>query len=511
MRIGIGTRLTVTTSVLVAITLGLYSWMSLRSRHNERTDHLIDEGRRLADALYPRAMEGVSAAELSRVAAIAGPWTAEVLSADAAPPPDAPPTADAKLEALRKLLVIRDRVVYDDARIGGKPMFLYLDPIRVTTPTPDGSRIAGALLLTRDKSDLLKETAAETRNMLISMALLIGALVLAVSLSARRDISKPLQKLLSGIDDVAKGDLSHVLLAEREDEVGDLAARFNDMTGSLRDARAETQRGIDTKLALEAHLRRTEKLATIGQVAAEIAHEVGTPLNVVTGRARAMARKAEDPDAVQKNATIIAEQAARITRIIQRLLDFARRKVGDAEKVTVDLNRLAGDTLEFLEHQLANAHIDARPRLDKGIAGIPGDKDQLQQVLLNLFLNAIQAMPDGGRLDIVSSRVVRRRPGLEVAPEQEYAVLEVRDTGVGIPEESRDKIFEPFYTSKAGEGGTGLGLAVAHGIVKDHDGWIEIDDNAPAGRGTVFRLFFPMKSINTDDGGARVVHDGAAV
>jgi signal transduction histidine kinase len=329
------------------------------------------------------------------------------------------------------------------------------------------------------------------------MLLLIGALIFAVSLTARRDISRPLQKLLVGIDDVAKGDLSHVVLSEREDEIGQLASRFNDMTGSLRDARAETQRGVEAKLALEAHLRRTEKLATIGQVAAEIAHEVGTPLNVVTGRARAMARKAEDPDAVQKNATIIAEQAARITRIIQRLLDFARRRVGDAEKLqTVDINRLAGDTLEFLEHQLANARIDAKPRLDRSIDAVPGDKDQLQQVLLNLFMNAIQAMPEGGQLDIVSSRIVRRRPGLEVAPEQEYAVLEVRDTGVGIPAESRDKIFEPFYTSKAGEGGTGLGLAVAHGIVKDHDGWIEIDDNLAAGRGTVFRLFFPMKPMS---------------
>src|SRR5262249_13885578 len=122
-----------------------------------------------------------------------------------------------------------------------------------------------------------------------------------------------------------------------------------------------------------------------------------------------------------------------------------------------------------------------------------GDADQLQQVCLNLCLNAIQAMPDGGELELSTRANMRRRPGLDVAAPGHFIVLEVADTGVGIPEEDRGRIFEPFYTTKTGDGkngsGTGLGLAVSVGIVKDHDGWIEIDNRS--GGGTVFRVFLP--------------------
>jgi len=383
--------------------------------------------------------------------------------------------------------------VAEKTMVDGRETYVLLEPVREPAPTTinaEGSRIVGAVQVSRDIATLGSGLDEEATTIITSMILLVGVLVLAISLSTRRGIGKPIAKLIAGIDDVAKGDLSHVVLQERDDEIGALAARFNDMTKSLRDARAETQRGVDERLALEAHLRNATQLATIGQLAAEIAHEVGTPLNVVTGRARSMAKKADDPEAVQKNATIIAEQAARITRIIQRLLDVARRKVGDAEHGPVDLNKLAGDTLELLEHQIGNARIDARAKPSAQVIPIPGDKDQLQQVLLNLYMNAIQAMPEGGRLEVKTSRTVRRRPGLEVAPEHDYVVLEVSDTGVGIPEQDRAKIFEAFYTSKADAGGTGLGLAVAHGIVKDHDGWIELGEN-PAGRGTIFRVYLP--------------------
>jgi signal transduction histidine kinase len=125
------------------------------------------------------------------------------------------------------------------------------------------------------------------------------------------------------------------------------------------------------------------------------------------------------------------------------------------------------------EVQLGNAKITASARLHAPLPPLFGDKDQLQQVLLNLYMNAIQATPRGGRLEVRTSRVSRRRPGLEVAPEEPYAVLEVADTG--------------------------LGLAVAHGIVKDHDGWIEIDDNEAAGRGTVFRVFLPLTAAPARD------------
>jgi signal transduction histidine kinase len=308
---------------------------------------------------------------------------------------------------------------------------------------------------------------------------------------ASRLVSRPITKLLRGIDDVAKGDLSHVILSERDDEIGAIATRFNEMTFSLRESRAETERHNESKLALEQRLGQTEKLATIGQLAAEIAHEVGTPLNVIAGRARSIQRKAREPEVVEKNAAIIAEQTARITRIIQRLLDFARRKVGSAERAQVNLNELALTTMEMLGGQFSAAKV--RTRLDRaeGLPRVAGDADRLQQVLINLLLNAVQAMPEGGALTLETKVVIRARPGLEGSPEQPFVVVQVTDNGVGIPRDSREKIFDPFFTTKEGQGGTGLGLAVCSGIVKEHDGWIDVEDAEGASGGTVFRIFVP--------------------
>jgi signal transduction histidine kinase len=280
-----------------------------------------------------------------------------------------------------------------------------------------------------------------------------------------------------------------VILSEREDEIGALATRFNEMTFSLRESRGETQRQNEAKLALEQRLGQTEKLATLGQLAAEIAHEVGTPLNVIAGRARSIQRKSRDPEAIEKNAGIIAEQTARITRIIQRLLDFTRRKVGSAAAADVNLNDIAASTIELLAGQFASARV--RVRLERGAqpGRVAGDSDRLQQVLINLLLNAVQAMPDGGALVVETATVRRARPGLEGSAEQDFVTIAVVDTGVGIPAEIRDRIFDPFYTTREGRGGTGLGLAVVSGIVKEHDGWIDVEDGRPAG--TVFRVYLP--------------------
>jgi len=490
----IGTRITLTTSLLVAATLGAYALISIRAQRAELEGQLENHAREMAAPLRV-ALEArkptvwpADAPDLNDTLARAlDTWRVQILDAATAPPPEAPPTGLAQIERLRKVLALKSAVV-EIGEVGGRPTFIYLEPVRGPT------RIIAALEISREMGFLDNALSDERWRTLVTLAVLIGLVILAISVSTRRGISRPIEKLIAGIDDVAKGDLSHVLLAEREDEIGALAARFNDMTQSLRDARAETRRGVEERLALEAHLRDTAQLATIGQLAAEIAHEVGTPLNVVTGRARAMEKKADDPEAVRKNASIIAEQAGRITRIIQRLLDVARRQLGGSETTSVEVNRLATDTLELLEYQLGSARIETRTRLDTEIGPIPGNRDQLQQVLLNLYMNAIEAMPTGGVLEVRTWRVARRRPGLEVDPERRYAVLEVADSGVGIGEKDRAKIFEAFYTSKAQSGGTGLGLSVAHGIVKDHDGWIEIDDQMKGqmkGPGTVFRVFLP--------------------
>jgi signal transduction histidine kinase len=372
--------------------------------------------------------------------------------------------------------------------LDGRPVFALTVPIR------DRDRaIVAAVELTREEGDAERALAESVRYAIYAIGGLTLMLALLVSLSARTSISSPLKRLVEAIDDVTHGDLGRVILRERDDEIGDLAERFNAMTGSLREARAQILAGVDAKLTLEARLRHSEKLATIGQLAAQIAHEVGTPLNVIGGRARTMEKKSADPAEVAKNAGIIAAQTQRITKIIQQLLDFVRRPA--PERTQVDLDQVAHDCLDFLEHQLASSRVTAKQRQfaadNDGALRSPhvlGDGDQLQQVCLNLCLNAIQAMPDGGRLELSTRALTRRRPGLDAAAPGPYVVLDVADTGVGIPEEDRERIFEPFYSTK-GYGGTGLGLAVSGGIVKDHDGWIEIE-SLPEG-GTVFHVFLP--------------------
>ncbi|MBW2732227.1 MAG: HAMP domain-containing histidine kinase [Deltaproteobacteria bacterium] len=316
--------------------------------------------------------------------------------------------------------------------------------------------------------------------------LLLFALV--VGFFAHNTIGRPISRLMEGMDAVIRGDLTHALPLDRNDEIGRIAYRFNEMTGRLRSARDEIKASTATKLALEGSLRRSEKLATIGQLSAEIAHEVGTPLNVIGGRARKLTRKAEDPAAVRKNAEIIAQQATRITKIIQQVLDLARAPARHTEPV--DLIAIVRDTASFLEYQAEQASVrvlfdfvDELPLLD----GNPGE---LQQVVLNLLLNAIQAMPEGGELKLSICATHRRKGGLDLAPPQAYAQLSVIDHGVGIPEEDHARVFAPFFSTKKQGEGTGLGLTVVSGIVKEHDGWIDIE--SPEHGGTIFHVFLPV-------------------
>ena len=356
-------------------------------------------------------------------------------------------------------------------------------------------RVVAAIDLTRDEGDARAALSSTTRNVALSVLLAGLGLALLLWLTTRSALSHPLQRLVEGIDEVTVGDLTRVILRERDDEIGDLADRFNQMTTSLREARAETERGVEARLALEARLRHSEKLATIGQLAASIAHEVGTPLNVIGGRARSMEKKADSPTDVAKNAGIIAAQASRITKIIQQLLDFARKKA--AVRAPVDLPRVVQDTLDFLEHHIVQARVNVRVRPFAVEAGegaplrpmVLGDADQLQQVTLNLCMNAIQSMSGGGTLEVACIGIARRKPGLETAPLGRYIKLEVADTGVGIAPEDRERVFEAFYSTKPDAEGTGLGLAVSQGIVKDHDGWIEIEERP--GGGTLFIVYLP--------------------
>lgn len=558
----IGTRVTLLTVLLVVLTLGIYGLFSVRTREAELREDLERQtqlfGSSLTVALEAALQEGLfedvrhliarmqkteqpiqvvfldllhpkDSASFGQRAQSPGPSGPAGLGAPAGgggphgdagdaddEPAYAPPPPDPTREGRLRRLEIADAPYGEHVTIAGRPVYAYMVPLHGS-----GRRLVAVIDLISDERPARKAGADAKRDVALTITLLCLALALLVGLTVQRAFSAPLSRLVGGIDEVTSGDYTGVILRERDDEVGILADRFNEMTRSLRQARQELLASVDAKLQLEMRLRQADKLATIGQLAAGIAHEVGTPLNVIGGRARAMARRPGDPAVVEKNAAIIADQAERITKIIQQLLDYARSKA--PARAPFNLERVAAVTLDFLEHQFHTAGVDAQmqpfqvaaPGLSPGARPGPdgtfefsgevplpppvtpvimGDADQLQQVCLNLCLNAIQAMPEGGMLTLSLLGLVRRRPGLDRTPPGPYVMLAVTDSGIGIPEEDLPRIFEPFYSGRRGAasgrpGGTGLGLSVSAGIVKDHDGWIEVE-RRPEG-GTTFRLYLP--------------------
>lgn len=226
--------------------------------------------------------------------------------------------------------------------------------------------------------------------------------------------------------------------------------------------------------------RSAERLADVGVLVAGLAHEIGTPMGVIQGHAQLLEPAVTD-DAAHWRLRTIREQVERIQRIIQSLLNMARP--GRRRQSPVDLAALAQTTLAFVGEKLARRGVEATTEMEPA-PSVLGEPERLQQVLLNLFLNAADAMPDGGKL-----RVSLRADADEVE-------LRVSDTGAGIPEELRGRIFEPFFTTKAAGEGNGLGLAVAHGIVTEHGGELDVAESGASG--TVFRLRLPIAARSTN-------------
>jgi signal transduction histidine kinase len=230
---------------------------------------------------------------------------------------------------------------------------------------------------------------------------------------------------------------------------------------------------------LERRLVQADKLSSIGLLAAGVAHEVNTPLAVISTYAQMLAKQVSGDDQKAKLLDKIAKQTFRASEIVNSLLNFSRTSPTDF--TDVDLNRILRETVSLVEHQFQTAGVVTDLSLADNLLSIRGNSGKLQQVFLNLFINAKDAMPDGGVLTIRS----RAEGG--------FAVLEIADTGQGIPPEHLARIYDPFFTTKGPKKGTGLGLSISYGIVHEHDGVIEVESTV--GGGTRFRLEFPGLAV----------------
>jgi signal transduction histidine kinase len=226
---------------------------------------------------------------------------------------------------------------------------------------------------------------------------------------------------------------------------------------------------------MEEQLTQTEKLTSLGLLAAGVAHEVNTPLAVISNYIQMLAKQMPEGDPRHTIIDKIVKQTFRASEIVNNLLNFSR--TGPGEFADVDLNRVVEETLSLVAHPLKASQIQVVKQLTEGIPPVRGSANKLQQVFLNLFLNARDAMPSGGMLEV---RSAAHNGSVEV---------EVVDTGNGITREHIHKIFDPFFTTKTSGRGTGLGLSVSYGIIKEHAG--KIDVRSTPGRGTSFHVEFP--------------------
>jgi signal transduction histidine kinase len=299
----------------------------------------------------------------------------------------------------------------------------------------------------------------------------ISALVpnLILVLLIVRTISRPLQRITLAAVQVTEGEYgTEVDLRNSNDEIGLLAQSFNEMSRKMSS-------DIEQMQKLNEQLTRTEKLAAMGTLAAGVAHEVNNPLASISSLIQMMQAKENLDDETMEKLKLISEQIRRITQVTRDMMDFAR--VRPAAKSAVDINVLIETSLRLASFDKSFQKLKLKKDLADDLPKVFADGDQLQQVFLNLLLNARDAMPDGGDLRI------------KTANSTTELQIEITDNGTGIDDANRKKIFDPFFTTKQAGKGTGLGLAVCYGIVTAHGGRIEVLENNP--NGTSFLISLP--------------------
>ncbi|HEV8662680.1 MAG TPA: ATP-binding protein [Candidatus Methylomirabilis sp.] len=315
------------------------------------------------------------------------------------------------------------------------------------------------------------------------VAMLFGSIG---SILVARRFTTPLQRLLQGVGAISRGDFSQTIEVHGEDEIGQLGTAFNEMTRQLARIRD-----------LEDQLRRSDRLAALGTMAAGIAHDIRNPLTSISIFTQLMSQNFQDPEVRTKFDRVVPRELERVQRVLEDMLELARP--ASLNREPADINEVLLQVMELFERQLSEQGIVATTNLTFPLPKTMADRKKLHRCFANVIHNGIQAMPKGGRLTISSGLFVAPRSSLArpEAPQQEaretLRVL-VTDTGVGIPSELLPHIFDPFFTTK--EKGTGLGMAIAHRIIEDHLGAIEVSSRV--GGGSTFRLTLPVQAAGAE-------------
>ena len=373
------------------------------------------------------------------------------------------------------------------------------------TPIVLAGQRAGAVILALSVEGASRLAVSLQEQLLITLLVAGLASIVALTLFIERALNRPIRLLLASMAAVERGELTEAPRLRRNDEMGELAVGYGRMLRRIRESQEENarlleeihrfnrdlQRRVDEATEalaernealqrvnellfdLTRQLRRAEQFATMGQLTATMAHEIGTPLNAVSLHLQLLARSPGLTPADRQRLAIIDRQIQRLVKTIQDFLAAAR--IEPRPRTRVDFNALIRNVTSLMAPALAAKGIAHDLRLANQLPFIRADESQLQQLLLNLLSNAVDAMPGGGHLRI------------ETAADDRVVTLTVADSGPGVPPEFRDQIFEPFFTTK-GVAGTGLGLAVCRSIVEIHHGTIELDSRPGDGATFVVRI-----------------------
>jgi two-component system NtrC family sensor kinase len=361
---------------------------------------------------------------------------------------------------------------------------------------PPGQQVLGIIDTTLSLVPVTEQIAAQKAELVRFTVVVIATFSLLSALFIWKVVERPLKELVSGIQKVTAGDVGFRLQVRSRDEFGEFASSFNRMTESLARAQQENiawgrtlEKRVEQKTGELESAQRTilarEKMASIGKLAATVAHEVNNPLAGILTYAGLTLKKLNklsiDPvaqEAMRANLQTIERESRRCGDLMRNLLAFSRQT--PSQRAPRDLNLLIKDGLALVRHQMDLQGVETREQLQDGLPPVLCDAGQIRQVILALLVNAAQAMPGGGHLEVSTSLDAGRQA----------VVVRLRDTGVGIPSQILPHIFDPFFTTKDTQQNTGLGLAVAHSILQQHGG--EISANSTPGQGSEFIVSLPV-------------------
>jgi signal transduction histidine kinase len=358
------------------------------------------------------------------------------------------------------------------------------------------------VLLTFDENH---SSAAELRRLMWPLMLLaLISITLMTYFLFRHMVYKPIDSLLLAMSKAEEGDLAAEVEPTAPAEIGLLTSRFNRMLSRIRQMTEQLnleQRRLEDRVheataeiadrkgqleeanlrlfEMQRQLTQLERLAAAGQLAAQFAHEVGTPLNLISGHVQLLRARARDERMIMR-LDIIAGQIERITNIVRSMLDSTRRPLPQLE--AVDINSLLAQILDATQPTLVARNVELQTEMSEGLPPIEADADQLQQVFINLINNSLDAMPLGGKLRV------------STALDSDCVAIVLADSGEGIAKDEIDLIFDPLFSTKQGRG-TGLGLTIVKQIISEHNGIVEVESEP--GQQTAFRIKLPLRSAMT--------------